>query len=307
MQARQDPASGQIDISEGGSRVLRYNYKTVEPGDVLDKVSSANRIYARPRSDYIHPLYGLAGEVLTKDWSPDHPHHRGIYWAWPEVDFGTNRGDLHALQKVFARPTGKLRLQSGSQFAELAAENLWLWEDRTPIVREQAVIRAYHATAQGRVIDLAFRFIALEDAVSLARRGTEHYGGLNVRMATPAAQKITVHTDPSNAAPRRAWSDLSGVFTGTTTPSGLTVLQCRENPDYPGDWVQYPNLSWCQPAFPAAKTHYALRRGQPLVLRYRLWVHTGAKPDEDRAASLWDEFNAVASATPAFDRLPSAE
>jgi hypothetical protein len=307
MEARRDLASGQIDISDHGKPVLRYNYKTVEPGEVLDKVTPANRIYARARSDYIHPLFGLEGEMLTRDWSVDHPHHRGIYWAWPEVDFGTNCGDLHALQKVFARPTGKVRLQSGPVFAEIEAENLWLWEDREPIVREQAIIRAYCATAQGRVVDLAFRFVALKDGITLARRGTEHYGGLSVRMATPTSQEIAVHTDSSNAVPRRAWSDLSGIFSGAGAASGLTVLQYQRNPDYPGDWQQYPALSWCQPTFPAAKTRYALLRGQPLVLRYRLFVHAGAKPDEVRAAKLWDAFHASAAAVPVFGQSKAEE
>src|ERR1035437_9673523 len=243
MQAARDLASGQINITDHGKPVLRYNYKTVEPGEVLDKVTPANRIYARARSDYIHPLFGLDGEVLTRDWPVDHPHHRGIYWAWPEVDFGKERGDLHALQKVFARPTGKVRLESGPVFAEIEAENLWLWEDREPIVREQAIIRAYRATSQGRVVDLAFRFVALKEGVTLARRGTDKYGGLSVRMATPAGQQIAVHTDPSNTVPRRAWSDLSGVFGGAGAASGLTVLQHARNPDYPGDWEQHPELS----------------------------------------------------------------
>ena len=307
MQTTRDLASGQIDITDDGKPVLRYNYQTVEPGDMLDKVTPANRIYTRARSDYIHPFYGLDGEVLTRDWSIDHPHHRGIYWAWPEVDFGTNRGDLHALQKVFARPTGKVRLQSGPVFAEIEAENQWLWEDREPIVREQAIIRAYRATAQGRVVDLAFRFVALKDGVTLARRGTEHYGGLNVRMATPAAQDISVHTDPSNVVPRRAWSDLSGVFGSSAASSGLTLLQYQQNPDYPGDWVQYPQLSCCQPTFPAAGTRYALSRDKPLVLHYRLLIHSGAKPDDDRAAELWDAFQASAAAVPSLSRSSAAE
>jgi len=306
MQATRDLVSGQIDLTDSGKPVLRYNYKAVEPGAVLDKVTPGNRIYARARSDYIHPLYGLDGEMLTRDWSPDHPHHRGIYWAWPEVDFGTNRGDLHALQKVFARPTGKVRLQGGPVFAEIEAENLWLWEDREPIVREHAIIRAYRATAQGRVVDLAFRFVALEDGVTLARRGMAHYGGLNVRMATPASQDICVHTDASNAVPRRAWSDLGGVFGGAGAPSGLTVLQYQQNPDYPGDWVQYPNLSWCQPTFPAPGTRYALRRDHPLVLRYRLFIHAGGRPDEARASKLWDAFTAAAAPFAVFGQ-PRAE
>jgi len=300
MRVTCDLATGQVDLTESDKPVLRYNYRTVEPGEVLDKVTPANRIYARARSDYIHPLYGLLGEVLTRDWSVDHPHHRGIYWAWPEVDYGQERGDLHALQKVFARPTGKLRLQGGAVFAEVEAENLWLWEDRDPIVREVAVIRAYRATERGRVVELAFRFVALKDGVTLARRGTEHYGGLNVRMATPASQAISVHTDPTNALPRRAWSDLSGLFSGAGTASGLTVLQCRQNLDYPGDWVQYPDLSWCQPTFPGAGTRYALRRDQPLVLRFRLFIHTAAKPDDACAAMLWDAFQSPSAPVPVF-------
>ena len=307
MQATRDLATGQIFITDNGKPVLRYNYKTVEPGEMLDKVAPGNLIYARPRSDYIHPLYGLEGEVLTRDWSLDHPHHRGIYWAWPEVDFGTNRGDLHALQKVFARPTGNVHLQSGPVFAQIEAENLWLWEDRDPIVREQAIMRAYRTAGQGRVVDLAFRFAALKDGITVARRGTEHYGGLNVRMATPASQAISVHTDPSNAVPLRAWSDLSGLFNGATAASGLTVLQYQRNPDYPGDWQQYPDLAWCQPTFPASGTRYPLRRGQPLVLRFRLFIHAGAKPDDDRAAKLWDAFQASAAPVPTFSQSSAAE
>jgi len=288
MRATEDSASGQVDLTEGSRPVLRYNYRTVEPGELLSRVSEGNRIYARARSDYIHPLYGLAGEVLTRDWSVDHPHHRGIYWAWPEVDFGAERGDLHALQKVFARPTGRLELRNGTDFAEIEAENEWRWEDREPVVRERAVIRAWRSTAEGRVVDLTFEFVALKEGVSLARRGTTAYGGLNIRLETPRDQVIQVHTDPSGAAPRRAWSDLSGVFGGRSELSGLTVLQHPSNPGYPGDWVQYPELSWCQPTFPASGTRHVLGLGAPLILRYRLWVHAGGAPSETVAARQWD-------------------
>jgi len=301
MQAARDATTGQIEITDDGKPVLRYNYKTIEPGAVLETVTPGNRIYARARSDYIHPLYGLNGEVLTRDWSVDHPHHRGIYWAWPEVDFGKERGDLHALQTVFARPTAKVKLQSGPVFAQVEAENEWLWNDREPIVRERALIRAYGATPQGRVVDLAFQFIALKDGVTIARRGLEHYGGLNVRLQTPEAQAISVFTGPSNTVPRRAWSDLSGRFPGSAAASGLTVLQHTQNPDYPGDWVQYPELSWCQPTFPASGKRFVLSRGQPLVLRFRLWIHAGARPEEEFAVRLWDALHAPSAAQPMFE------
>jgi hypothetical protein len=304
LKAVQNPVDGQIDITDEGKPVLRYNYKTVLERDAMDTLA-ANKyivtttdtfmanpsIYAVPRSNYIHPVYGPEGELLTRDWSRDHPHHRGIYWAWPEVEFGNKTGDLHALQIVFARPTGRINLTNGASFAQIEAENLWLWGDSIPIVSEVAVIRAYRSTKQGRIIDLAFRFVALKDSVSLARRGTKLYGGLNIRMQTPKSQKIAVFSDSTNMVPKRAWSDLSGLFAGAKNSSGMMVLQNKQNPDYPGDWIQYPELSWCQPTFPAAGTRYQLLKGKSLVLRYRLLIHAGTNPETAISEKLWDEFN----------------
>ena len=319
MQAARDPKNGQIMMTEAGKPVLRYNYKTVFEKDARDTLA-ANKyfkaptdtfmanpsIYAVARSNYIHPLYGLEGEVLTRDWSKDHPHHRGIYWAWPEVEFGRKTGDLHALQIVFARPTGNIKLDNGKEFAQIEAENLWMWGDTTPIVREDAVIRAYRKTTQGRIIDLAFRFVALKDSVTLARRETTLYGGLNVRMQTPKQQEISVHTDSSNVLPIRAWSDLSGLFTGATATSGLMVLQHKANPDYPGQWIQYPDLAWVQPTFPAAGTRYRLIPGQPLILHYRLFIHAGTRPSTNLSTKLWDTFNSNSTELPTFS-FPIAE
>lgn len=295
---------GQMLVSESGKPVLQYNYSIVNEQEALDstdlnprhrsgrRLESPNpSIYAVARSNYIHPLYGLKGEMLTRDWSKDHPHHRGIYWAWPEVDFGTRRGDLHALQIVFARPTGRTSDRSTDEFAQLEAENRWMWGDSIPIVRELALIRVYRETPHGRVIDLAFRFDALADSVTLARRDTHLYGGLNIRMQTPRDQKITTHPDSSEVAGGPAWSDLSGVFTGEASTTGLMVMQHRQNPGYPGEWIQYPNLSWCQPTFPAAGTRYPLKKGEPLFLRYRIFVHAGSAPDKVSANALWDEYN----------------
>jgi hypothetical protein len=283
---------GPLEIVDGDTPVLRYNYQLVpEPAEVKDRVSEGSRKYAVARSDYIHPLYGPQGEVLTEDWSPDHPHHRGIYWAWPEVDWQGQRGDLHALQLVFARPTGKVQTEPGADWVQIAAENEWRWEDRTPIVREQAMIRAYRKTAAGRAIDLQFRFTALDAGVPVARRDTSHYGGLNVRLSAAQDQLIETFTDPAGASPRRAWAQRSGIPGGETAVVGFTILQHPLNPDYPGDWVQYPNLSWVQPTFPAANTRYTITKDRPLVLRYRLWIHHG-KQTPETIHGWWDAYQA---------------
>lgn len=304
MKVSEDPVSGQIIISQDGKPVLQYNYKTVFEKDAVDTLAAnlytrqpndtfmANpSIYAVPRSNYIHPVYGPSGELLTRDWSKDHPHHRGIYWAWPEVEFGKALGDLHALQIVFARPTGKIKFLNGPVYAEVEAENIWMWKDSIPVVREIAIIRAYRSAEKGRVIDLSFRFVAIKDSITIARRETKLYGGLNIRMHTPEFQEISFYRDSSINKPVRAWSDLSGLFSGSDSRSGMLVLQHHQNPDYPGEYIQYPDLSWIQPTFPASGTRYKLIPGEPLVLKYRLLVHPGMKPDNSLSSILWDAYN----------------
>ena len=313
IRVNRDSESGQFIISEAGKKILQYNYETVYEKDVLrldyEELEEHIRtetdtfvtvsIYAVPRSNYIHPLYGLAGEMLTRDW-PDggHPHHRGIYWAWPEVEYGSEVGDPHALQVIFSRPTGEINYVNGPVFTQIIAENLWMWEDTEPIVREHAVIRAYRYSSSNRVIDLTLRFIALKEGITIATRGKDSYGGLNLRMQFPESQEISYFNEEDYTKPIRSWSDFGGIFKGAESRSGLMVLQHQDNPDYPGTWVEYPNLAWVQPTFPAQGTRYPLSTEEPLILRYRLVVYTGDKPDKNVSKNKWDAFHKTV--TPLF-------
>jgi len=310
MKATLDPNSGQVVIDQEGDQVMQYNYETVYEKDVVYGESESlehhvrtetdtfvtTSIYAVPRSDYIHPLYGLNGEMLTRDWPEGgHPHHRAIFWAWPEVEYGSERGDIYALQRVFARPTGNMAFTGGPVFAQIEAENIWMWEDREPIVREHAVINIYRSSNTTRVIDLTIKLKALQDSITIATRSTDSYGGLNLRMQTPQAQEISYYSDPADSNPLRAWSDFNGIFEGNESASGLMVLQHKDNPEYPGNWVEYPNLAWVQPTFPSTGTRYPLSKDDSLVLRYRLIVHNGEKPSIDISEKRWDAYNATST------------
>lgn len=311
-------------ILEEGDKVLQYNYGKVHAKDVVrpggvqkkleysksssgiyyDELLKSNptypkdtlissSVYAVPRSDYIHPVYGLNGEMLTRDW-PDggHPHHRGIFWAWPEVEYNGERGDIYALQRVFARPTGNIDFIEGPVYAQVNAENRWMWEEEVPIVREHVSIRAYRSSPDARIIDLRLEFLALEEGVTLATRFTNSYGGLNIRMQTPENQEINYFTDEAEVDPRKAWTDFSGIFEGGNEASGMMVLQHKSNPEYPGEWVEYPNLSWVQPTFPTPESRFPLSTTKPLVLKYRFVVHRGGTPADQIGKARWDAFHA---------------
>lgn len=284
LTARFDEKTKGVEIAEGDKPVLRYNFGTVPvPKGVGGK-------YAVARSDYIHPLYGPSGEALTEDFSRDHPHHRGLYWAWPEVAYKGEMLDLHALQGVFARPVKLRRADGGPVAATVVAESRWMWHDKEPIVAEIATIRAYAERDRCRVVDLEFQFTALVEGVTIHRRGQKAYGGLNLRFSSRKGQQITHFTSPPDAKPRVCWGHIVGVPPGGTEPIGVAILQHAASPRYPGDWVQYPNLNWLQPTFPATGEKFPLSARDALVLRYRLAIRPGSASKET-LTDLWTAYN----------------
>ncbi|MCL2119486.1 MAG: PmoA family protein [Planctomycetaceae bacterium] len=281
-------------IKENDRPVLQYNYGTLPlPEGYLEKLTHG-QIYAVPRSDYIHPLFDLDGKPVTLDWAMDHAHHRGIYWAWPEVGYKEELADLHALQGVFARPNGKIesRVKDGSVVLE--AESLWKWKDEEPIVHETTLITVHPLGRDGRKIDLEFRFKGLADEVTLARRGTEFYGGLNIRMAPLDAFQSGVFNEEESSAAKQSAAWVFGTWNDAASGKKmeLTVFEKADNPDYPGDYIHYPDIQWFQPTFPNKGTRYSLKKDETLVLRYQLWLHE-ATYDDAAKTEAWKEFQAV--------------
>lgn len=86
----------------------------------------------------------------------------------------------------------------------------------------------------GRAIDLQFRFTTLDADVLVARRGTNQYGGLNVRLSAAPDQQIEALIDPAAATPRRAWTQRSGTPGGGKNAVGLAILQHAHSPKHYG-------------------------------------------------------------------------
>ena len=293
MSVRHDQDAGKVEVFRGDKPVLRYNFATVPVPPALK-----GKKYAEARGDYIHPLYGPTGEAMTVDYANDHPHHRGVYWAWPEVYYKGQVRDLHALQGVFARPSKLISAAAAGDAAQIEAENIWKWDDTEPIIRERATIRVSPAGGGGYFVDFEFGFEALVDGVSVARRGQKAYGGLNIRTALQGEQKILEHTDPAGARPRRSYAQIAGVPTGGKQAAAIAIIQHAGNPAYPGDWVKFANLGWLQPTFPASGVKFPLSKDKPLVLRYRLWVQPGSGAGQEQLAKAWDAYNKPAGGAP---------
>ncbi|GHT18159.1 hypothetical protein FACS1894189_5600 [Planctomycetales bacterium] len=289
-----DDAKGEYLVSENGTPVFQYNYKTVPlPEGFLDELKKHNKHvvrYAVPRSNYIQPFFDIDGNPITKDWSVDEPHHRGIYWAFPEVGYKGELADLHALQNVFACPTGKISAgKTDKRQFKLVAENVWKWKDEEPIVNELVTFTVFPRDANGRKINIDIRLESLVDEVTIARRETKAYGGLNIRMQPLADWNASALYEKENAAQNPAWVCASWKNPKSECRTELTVFEKATNPDYPGELIQYPNLNWFQPTFPKSGTRYTLKKSEPLTLHYQLWLHDASFNDKAKKKA-WAEY-----------------
>lgn len=273
--------NGYVDVAEGGSPILRYSHDaTVVPEGTAPELA---------RGDYVSLLYCLDGELLTDDYPKDHPHHRGVNWSWATVKWNGEERDLFAVRGIWARPVGKPRVTCTAEAAQVSAESLWKWDDKTPVVAETVNITVFPRNDSGRAVDFELTLSACVDGLEFCGRLEAGYSGFTVRMAPAPGQILVFHTDPADSQPVRAWADYSAEFPGGQGRSGLAILQYAGNASFPHEWRKYDELNFFQPIYPGG-TLIPMTKDTPVRLRYRIWIHPGGA-DEKILRDQWDLYN----------------
>jgi len=239
------------------------------------------------RANYVHPLYGLDGEVLTEDFPPDHLHHRGVFWAWHQVWLGEKKlGDPWAAQDTFWDVYDAEILTPDSKSRALQVRVYWkspLWTDaagkQKPFVKETTTIRVHRAENDIRKVDFQIELLALEDGMRLGGSEDEKgYGGFTTRIPLPDGL-VFIGTngpvEPTNLSVEAGpWLDFSGNLGNNGKVSGIAILCHNSSPGYPQRWILRRKGSAQNPVYPG-RHPVPLSREKPLVLRYRLIIHRG--------------------------------
>ena len=168
------------------NRCFVYNYGVITD----EKVPASDT--RRSRACYIHPLWGLNGEVLTDDFPKDHYHHHGVFWAWPHVEIRRREADLWEYQKITPKFVRWLTRETGPLAAVLGVENGWFVGDRKVMI-ERVWIQVAKATPTERAIDLDFTLIPVDRPITLRGAEGKSYGGLNVRFDVAEREGLDDH------------------------------------------------------------------------------------------------------------------
>ncbi len=261
-----------LGLWQGTNPVFVYNH-----GVILKAGVPADRA----RSSYLHPLYGLDGEVLTDDFPEDHLHHRGLFWAWPHVRVGDQHHDLWMLQGIRHEFRRWLARKAGPDGATLEIENGWRVGGE-PVMSEHLRIRTHPVAAGARAIDLAFTWTPLRQPITLAGAEGKSYGGLTLRFAP---RMDTVITTPLGAGAedlamtRLPWADFSGRFGPGKVAAGAAVFIAPDHPDFPPMWLTRHYGALCV-GWPGIEPRTFLP-GQEIHAAYRIWIHRGMATSDD--------------------------
>ena len=269
-------------VREGDDPVLFYQRET------KSKQGEA------PRANYIHPLYGLDGAVLTEDFPEDPPHHhwhqRGVFWAWHQVLVdGQSMGDMWDC-KDFTWDVHTLKTQYNEDSSmSLLASTYWTSPrladaqgKQEPFVEEKTTIRVHLVTANYRVIDFYISLRALLPHVMIGGKDDfKGYGGFSVRMKLPedltfvsTDGEVTPTTTMLTAGP---WVDISGSLGSNPKEdslAGIVIMSHFDNPPPVNRWILRKKESMQNPVYPGRQL-VPLSDATSTVLRYRLVIYRG--------------------------------
>jgi len=270
-----------VRFLDGDTPVMVYNYGTVIGEHVPQRDSR------RERACYIHPLWGLNGEVLTDDFPRDHYHHHGIFWSWPHVGLEGKNYDMWTSNAVKLKFVDWICRQAGPAAAVLAVENGWFIGEKKVMI-ERVWMRMFSASGDTRAIDLDFTWIPTDRPITLRGAGGKSYGGLTVRLAVKDASKSIVTTPRGSSKEDLKqtplpWADLTDRFGAGDGLSGAAVFVHPGHPDYPPTWLTRHYGPLCV-GWPGVKEK-TFEPGKPLSVAYRVLVHkTQMTPDQLKQA-----------------------
>jgi hypothetical protein len=233
-------------------------------------------------NNYIHPLYNLHGDVMTEEFPPDHPYHRGIFWAWHQLYAdGKRLGDGWTNDSI-SQDVAEVKSETLEDRVMLKLNVLWkskVYGDGKPFMDEKTTITVHKLDSGLRKIDFEIRLTAMAPHLQIGGAPDQKgYGGFCVRLNLSDSLVFTSENGPVKPTELQIkagpWMDISGKFSAAPSVSGITILCHPVMPDYPEPWILRQKTSMQNIVFPG-NGRIDVPVNKPLVLQYRLVVHDG--------------------------------
>jgi hypothetical protein len=274
---------GAVELKYGDRPVFRYN---------AAPVSSPNYGPIQIRDAYLHPAYSPSGALITGDFSPSHPHHRGFFLAYEKTRSGELAPDFWNIHLG----TGKIDSEGfdkpvvGPVTARFSTKHRWDAKDKATgkdvtVLREKWEVEAY---AIPNAAYWLFDIISTQQAVDRPLELLPYrYGGMAYRGPEPFVKGTldvltseNLNRKTGDQKPAR-WVDLTGpIADGSDKYAGAMIADHPSNPYYPNVARIHPTTLPFFCYVPSHDKPLTIAVDKPTIFRYRVLIHDG-HPDKD--------------------------
>ena len=261
-----------LQLTENGKPVFVYNHGALLTPGYPETMR---------RSTYLHPVYAPDGTVLTDDFNKDHPHHRGIFWAWEVITFDGKTDDAWTVKGMHHKFVRWKERETAGPVAKLEVENGWYMGERK-FVKEDVEILAHPVKDNRRILDFTLCFEATDKPVVIVGTPDQKkgYGGFAFRTAPRdgGATNTVIRTDQGvsekdGIMARHPWAEIVGTYQGRK--ECVRIEDGTSNPGYPTNgWLMRHSYAMLNVSYPGLEP-VTLQPGKPLVLKYRVILSSG--------------------------------
>ncbi len=291
-----------LQLDEDGRPVFAYNH-----GIITDE-SVPEADHRRSCGSYLHPVWGISGEVLTDAFPSDHYHHQGLFWRWKDIAIDGRHFKHWEYTNIRTRFVRWLHRGAGPVAAVLGLENGWFADEpgggERRVMIERVWITAFRSNEESRSLDITLTIIPVDKPVTLTGADGKSYGGLTMRFdawpRTDVVVRAPGHTvvdegrtglvangDLANTP--LPWADLVTPVPGCDRRSGAAVFIDPRHPDYPPSWLTRCYGPLCV-GWPGVEPK-TLQPAVAVRLPYRVWIHRD-EVDHDRLEHEYASFTA---------------
>lgn len=234
-------------------------------------------------TNYIHPLFDLNGDILTEEFPPDHPYHRGVFWAWHQLYAGNIRLGDGWVNDSISQEVTEVTVEKGIENVCIKPVVLWhstVLAEGKPFMEEKTTITVHRLAHHIRKIDFEIKLNALVPDLQIGGSADEKgYGGFCTRIRLPDSLVFTSENKPVTPTELQVkagpWMDFSGRFGTDNKISGLAILCYPGLEPQPEPWILRQKGSMQNAVYPGTE-RIDVPLNKPLVLRYRIIIHDGA-------------------------------
>jgi hypothetical protein len=254
-----DISESELSIADGETPILTYHY-----GQTLYK-------------PYFHPVHAPGGQVVTEDAPEDHVHHRGLCFAWGDVN-GVN---YWAETNCEAAVRGRIQHREfrektvNADRVSLVVVNDWIAPDGTKPVEETAYITVYQPQPEGQAIDFEFQLRAQSTDVVMGTPPAYHglcYRAVDLEYRKVINSESRIGESEVKGASAK-WCTLNGIL--ADEPVGIAIFDHPSNLRYPTRFFATDGAFGFISASFAYDASYTIPAGETLGLKYRVHLYCG--------------------------------